>query len=151
LGVPPGEHKPEHGIFIQPTFRNVTDGLSQTMLVREVAGRPDSWWNSAHNPDIDGPWLLFEVSSYGASASLRIQVAPRELYNHYFMLTTHHPTGAHVLMCDGSTRLLGIDTHVEVISAMATARIGDRGDIPLEEFLKGFLSKPPRRPPPGGG
>jgi hypothetical protein len=49
-------------------------------------------------------------------------------------------------MCDASTHFLSNDTDPEVVSAMVTRDLGDRGDEPLEQFLKRFL--PPRRDPP---
>jgi prepilin-type N-terminal cleavage/methylation domain-containing protein/prepilin-type processing-associated H-X9-DG protein len=107
----------------------ITDGTSNTILVAEAAGRPKLWraGRSVLDEYADGsawaaPGLLHgEGSTYDGAT----QPGPcainctnkREVYS-------FHPTGANVLMADGSVRFLKAGIDIRVFARLVT-RAGD--------------------------
>jgi prepilin-type processing-associated H-X9-DG protein len=123
--------------YVQPSLSEITDGLSQTILVREFAGMPDV--KSKHGKDVVGPWGPWNLNLREEFHASDLEIWVGDSGASHGGFRTFHSAGAHVLMCDGSVRMLGFDTDIEVISAMFTRDLGDREDIPLEEFLLHFV------------
>jgi prepilin-type N-terminal cleavage/methylation domain-containing protein/prepilin-type processing-associated H-X9-DG protein len=96
------------------SLRNVTDGLSRTLLVYESSGSPaqysdgqlDNWVNS-----VEGFWIGTEwpnMYPFGVNVTNGSGIF------------SFHPGGANALLCDGSAYFLSEDTSHEVLNALAT-------------------------------
>jgi prepilin-type N-terminal cleavage/methylation domain-containing protein/prepilin-type processing-associated H-X9-DG protein len=117
----------------------VRDGLSNTLLVVEVANRPQFWRgqrlvsgsplsNSPRNHVTGGVWAsdLKGVVIDGFTADGSATPGPcgvncandNEIYS-------FHPAGSNVLMADGSTRLLKAGTPIGVVAALVTYKGGE--------------------------
>lgn len=113
------------------TLRDVSDGLSNTMIVGERAGRPDYFRRGQPDmpypyPPEQGPdhhqaawgisthvwWLIF---AHGQAVN---ETNGTGLYG-------FHASGAHVALADGSVRFLSERASPEVLSALATRSAGD--------------------------
>lgn len=109
----------------------ITDGLSQTMLVREQAGLPEfirgaNISNSEISPTHAGSfhaWIRGGSTSITWFVLLRNQ--PAVNYRNNGGIYAFHSNGAHVSMCDGSVRFLSEDTSHETVLALATRANGD--------------------------
>jgi prepilin-type processing-associated H-X9-DG protein len=86
-------------------FDQITDGTSNTIAVVEVTGSGISWTEPR---DL----VVQEVS-------FRINDAD------HLGISSHHPGGAQVLFCDGSTRFLPESTDPQLIQAMTTIAGGE--------------------------
>jgi hypothetical protein len=114
------------------SFRQVADGLSNTMIVGEIAGRPDLYE--------DGQFVR-AYDSWGGGITSRPAWA---LSGNYFCLLLNkeervnqtnrgglfsfHPGGAHAALADCSIRFMDEATDPNVIAAMAT-RAGGEDEI----------------------
>jgi hypothetical protein len=142
FGIPPSdppEPNGERSTEAQPpSLHDVTDGLTQTILVFEDAGMPDTKLrNGTNTPGDWGPWA---AGLRGESlAGPNLHIGPEYGGEPPVSIRTYHTAGGHFLMCDGSVQSLGFSTDPEVLSAMFTRDLGDREDIPLEEFLLHFV------------
>lgn len=104
----------------QPTHR-ITDGLSNTILVAERAGAPQSWNNGkltgesqpfARSNNARGAWAgwgsiglgMFDGSD-GVSPAVGDRMDCTVNCHNFFGLYGFHEEGANVLLCDGSVRL----------------------------------------------
>ena len=118
--------------------RWVTDGLSKTMIVGEMAGRGFSWAGNK----INGTWadglnigvLLMGVSgppSTGFPTSLTADTGSGATskpgsYTTWCPafgadeLIGYHPGGCLVLLCDGSSQFLTLDTSVQIVLALSS-------------------------------
>jgi prepilin-type processing-associated H-X9-DG protein len=130
--------------------RWVTDGLSKTMIVGEIAGRGYNWGSTK----ISGTWadglnlstLLTQVSgppTAGFPATLTADgtTAPYVLGSYtnwcpaYSVdeLIAFHPNGAMILLCDGSVQFITQDTDLSIILSLASRD----GAEPIEEGVIG--------------
>ena len=113
------------------SLRQVADGLSNTMIVGEIAGRPDvyadgqfveaydSWGGTTSRPT----WALS-----GNYFCLLLSKDERVNQTNRGGLFSFHPGGAHAAYADGSIRFLEDAADPNVIAAMAT-RAGGEGAI----------------------
>jgi prepilin-type N-terminal cleavage/methylation domain-containing protein len=83
LGVNPGDIDYNPTVWIQPSLRDITDGLSNTLLLRELAGRPDGKYVGGEAFALrDGPWVMAEdhtVEVGDPTIHLRIRLAPNDI------------------------------------------------------------------------
>ncbi len=119
-------------------FRQITDGLSKTMLVCELTGRgykvtsgtryPRGVWAAGLNACSVGP-------EYSASSVKKIINDTRLDYvwnhssKHGAALFSDHPGGVNVLMCDGSVHFLNETTSDPVILGLASRNVGEAVSI----------------------
>ncbi len=93
----------------------IRDGLSNTALVVEQAGKP-LHFNRSHNSEAEllreGPWATAEISSiYAAGINVDNQAG---IYSFH--------VGAMAAMCDGSVHLFSPEMEVEVITALLSRK-----------------------------
>jgi prepilin-type processing-associated H-X9-DG protein len=117
-------------------FADVTDGLTQTMLVAERSARPD-WYQ-------DG--TLYETWPYSGNRSFEHHQAAWAISTHFIWLVPYnvnginhdnmsgiysfHPSGAHCLFADGSVQFLSDSVDEQLLNAWATRSCGD---LPVDE------------------
>ena len=93
------------------SFRNITDGTSNTLLVVEASGSGINWLEPS---DLDAQQISYQVNNPAEPAGIQ----------------SDHPGGANVAMCDGSVRFVSEQTPIEVLKSMATIAGGE----PVSEF-----------------
>ena len=124
----------------------VTDGLSNTILVAECAGRPNlyqrgilvpdgatpkTWSGSSTHPfPVGGVWASHNKGFLidGASSSGYTNTTPGVAgvnFSNDNEIYAFHPGGAHVLMGDGSVRMVAEMMSLQVLCAMATRAGGE--------------------------
>lgn len=130
--VPPDVLSPSRRI--KPChLRAIADGLSQTVLLAEQAGKPQRYnerheiepagersaipilsgfveWNTTH---AEGAWATAEMGTFHAGVNRDNHAGPYAFHD-----------GANVAMCDGSVTMLHADMNWEVLSALLS-RDGD--------------------------
>ncbi len=118
-------------------FREITDGLSNTILVFEQAGRPNFYIGremqpsntSMTNPKYWGCWASYQsVTAQGNNAN----IPPTGAGGNYTMNRTNsqgvysfHRGGAIFGICDGSVRFIGENVSLPLLIAMWTANGGE--------------------------
>ncbi|MGD9722531.1 MAG: DUF1559 domain-containing protein [Pirellulales bacterium] len=112
--------------------RQITDGLSHTMIVGELTGR--AWEKTPEGVGRDVPnggW------AYGTNViPIRFQINRLDKYGrpdawtNPAQLYSDHPGGAHALYCDGSVHFLLEETELSVLHSLAS-RAGDE-QLPIE-------------------
>lgn len=132
------------GILVSGTavsLAAVIDGLSNTILSVECAGRPNlyqrgqlvpdgttpkTWSTSSTRPfPVGGVWashnkgFLIDGAQLTGATNTTPGVAPVNFSNDNEVYA-FHPGGAHVLMADGSVRMIGESMSLQVLCAMAT-------------------------------
>jgi prepilin-type N-terminal cleavage/methylation domain-containing protein/prepilin-type processing-associated H-X9-DG protein len=116
------------------TARNISDGLTNTLLIVECSGRgvADSNGDAPGGENInelDGAWassgnlghIKLNVEVDGVSAinpPPHVNWAEEEIFS-------DHPGGANALMCDGSVRFLIDETHFSIYYALCTRNGGE--------------------------
>ncbi len=102
------------------SLRDVSDGLSSTVLLAERAGLPDRVVNGAAEPDflVWGPWLTQGQGGFNGW-DLPVNVSNEG------GIYAFHPTGANVLLCDGSVQFLATTTAPRVVTALMTRENGE--------------------------
>ena len=124
------------GADIQPVkyrtarLRDISDGLSTTMLVAERAGRPN-WYSSGKIkyswPYPDNLFLDNHQAAWAISTHFSWLILGNSAVNLDNMsgLYSFHLDGANCLFADGSVRLLSTATDERTLNAMATRSYGD--------------------------
>ena len=112
------------GAFFQNSnvsFRDFTDGLSNTIAVGEHKTRRDNGFNWTST------WA--GVAANGADAIVRIlgttDHTPNATANHIDDFSSYHVGGAHFLMGDGSVRFVSTNIDLGVYQHLATRGAGD--------------------------
>jgi prepilin-type N-terminal cleavage/methylation domain-containing protein/prepilin-type processing-associated H-X9-DG protein len=98
-----------------PRLTDVDDGLSNTLLVVEQAGKPN--WHPRTDFEVGfslGPWLTCELDGF---ADVRVNEI------NFSGIYAYHPELANVLLCDGSVRAMSTATSREFFLALVS-RIG---------------------------
>ncbi len=104
------------------SFSDCLDGLSNTILFYEQAGRPKNYvsgkWNGLELEDLDAafvPWAgSYGVNVLPASADGSTKMGPRVVNgNNAWQPYSFHAGGVHIVLADGATRLItdSIDSH----------------------------------------
>ncbi|MFO0896053.1 MAG: DUF1559 domain-containing protein [Pirellulales bacterium] len=105
------------------SLRDVTDGLSATILVYESAGSPVDVIDRVErgeNPK-EGPWLSVEWGQTDCLLSIN--------QSNVVGIFSYHPGGANVANCDGAVRYLDAGIATRVISAQLSR---DGGEVAAE-------------------
>ena len=87
--------------------QQITDGLSHTIIVAEDTGR---------GPAMDGEWANGE-NIFDVMGKIN-QTQDNEIWS-------DHPSGSHVLTCDGSARFLSDQTSTTILFALCTRANGE--------------------------
>jgi prepilin-type N-terminal cleavage/methylation domain-containing protein/prepilin-type processing-associated H-X9-DG protein len=115
---------------------SITDGTSNTFLLAECAGRNTYWWNGKRQATTisNGPW---------AAHAARLQIGGCDPSNPNYVASNNqagpravncinskeiyafHPSGANVVMADGSVRLVSSNLDINMAYALLTR---DRGE-----------------------
>lgn len=116
-------------------FRNVTDGLSNTLFVVEDAARPD-WYKAgrklfssqASDRRIGGIWAHPEnnirLDGYDATGTTQFGPCGMNCTNSDEMYS-FHPTGMNAAMCDGSARFLSESTDIRILARLISCAGGE--------------------------
>ncbi len=122
----PGERLDyEHDRCRPPRLTDVDDGLSNTLLVVEQAGKPNLIHRSL--PDIDwspwvgtvGPWLACEIDYFILDGQREVS------WCNYSSLYAYHPGVGNVLMCDGAVRGVRDTADCMVVTAIVSRSGGE--------------------------
>jgi prepilin-type N-terminal cleavage/methylation domain-containing protein/prepilin-type processing-associated H-X9-DG protein len=117
----------------------ITDGLSNTLMVGERPPSPDRWvgWWASNIADnclwaIGGPWPFKYSGDSGESCPASAYFSPGDIisYCHADHFWSFHSGGGNWLLCDGSVRFMDYSAGVTVIPNMA--RISGKEVISLE-------------------
>jgi prepilin-type N-terminal cleavage/methylation domain-containing protein/prepilin-type processing-associated H-X9-DG protein len=127
-------------VSIRPANRRmatITDGTSNTLLLAECAGRNTYWWMGQRQPNTvaNGPWAApaarlqlggCDPKNRNYPQSNNNVAGPRAVncINHK-EIYAFHPSGASVLMADGSVRLVSTNLNINTAYALLTR---DRGE-----------------------
>jgi prepilin-type N-terminal cleavage/methylation domain-containing protein len=120
------------------SFRQITDGLSQTALILERAGLPDQHFDGGaefepHDPPEYRTWGnvgLWAISGCVQFSHVYGQTG-KPLVNHDNMLGLYsfHPAGAHAAMADGSVQFVGAAVDNGVILAFVSREGGEQSRL----------------------
>ncbi len=114
---------------------SITDGLSNTLLVVEFAGRPDHYilgkkqpTNAALQwPNWWGPWASYQSSIFKTwSADGTTPNGPCTVNcNNNWGIYAFHVGGANILLCDGSVQFVGKTLDREIFAGIVTKAGGE--------------------------
>jgi prepilin-type processing-associated H-X9-DG protein len=116
-------------------FHNVSDGLSNTLLIGELAGRPDPYEKrrlvDAYPPDDPKSGMDLHAATWGISTHFvwLVGYAGVNTANHRG-LYSFHDSGANAAFADGSVRFLSEATSLKTLGAMSTRAAGDLVTLP---------------------
>jgi type II secretory pathway pseudopilin PulG len=112
----------------ETSFRQVSDGLSNTMIVGEIAGRPDIYANGRLEQEHDSWGGIINRPAWALSGSyhgILLLKDKRVNQTNRGGLYSFHPGGAHAAYGDGAIRFVDDTTDPLVIAAMATRAGGE--------------------------
>jgi prepilin-type N-terminal cleavage/methylation domain-containing protein/prepilin-type processing-associated H-X9-DG protein len=121
----------------------IADGLSNTLLVAEFAGRPDHWIKGRQQatnaalqwPNWWGPWASYNSSIFKTWSADGF--TPGSLANggpctvncsNNWGIYAFHPNGANVVLCDGSVHFVGETLDRDVFAGLVTKAGGESID-----------------------
>jgi prepilin-type N-terminal cleavage/methylation domain-containing protein/prepilin-type processing-associated H-X9-DG protein len=110
-----------------PRLTDVDDGLSNTLLIVEQAGKPDFVLKSDPSRDWSpwgapvGSWLACEWDSFIFDA----EVDWRLRYCNFNSLFAYHPGAANVVMCDGSVKAVQEKVDARILTKVLSRSGGD--------------------------
>jgi prepilin-type N-terminal cleavage/methylation domain-containing protein/prepilin-type processing-associated H-X9-DG protein len=111
-------------------FREITDGLSKTLLVFEASGAGVDGSNGI------GVWAAGYNASYvGHTTGSVAVINPSDYATRVWQgspntpMFSDHPGGVNVLMCDGSVHFLNQSTERSVVSGLASRNVGEAVSI----------------------
>ena len=125
---------------IQPSWDNITDGLTATIMLRELAGRPEAGrveanWDPGHRRHWEGPWIAHESGYMHVQdppgrhpTSSRGFINPENLHQNQHPLSIgvgYHPSGCNFAFCDGRVQFMSKSTPLPPLVAMLTHNAGD--------------------------
>jgi prepilin-type N-terminal cleavage/methylation domain-containing protein/prepilin-type processing-associated H-X9-DG protein len=119
------------------SFRQITDGLSQTALILERSGLPDQYFEGdakfePHDPPEYRTWGnvgLWAISGCVQFNQIYHQThKPLVNFDNMLGLYSFHPGGAHVALADGSVQLLSDATDANLVLALVSRAHGDMLD-----------------------
>lgn len=109
---------------------SITDGLSNTLLVAEFAGRPSHWIKRRRQPTNAGlrwanwwgPWAAYNSSIFKTwSADGQSPGDPCTVNcNNNWGIYAFHPSGANILLCDGSVHFISESLDRDVFAGLVT-------------------------------
>jgi prepilin-type processing-associated H-X9-DG protein len=119
----------------------ITDGTSNTLLISELAGRPDYWIKGIKQPTEGerfpawwGPWASYNCAIYktwsddgltpGGFCTINC--------NNSWGIYSFHSQGANAVFCDGSVHFLRVGLDRDVFAALVTRAGGET--IPGDAF-----------------
>jgi len=111
LSTPSSNNNPPRGAMLfnlNVAIAGITDGASNTIQVGEHPEAINAFWISGHN--------LFDQSA---------PINARPPFEHGEELTSQHPGGVNVLLCDGSARFLKQTTDPRALAALCTRNGGE--------------------------
>jgi prepilin-type N-terminal cleavage/methylation domain-containing protein/prepilin-type processing-associated H-X9-DG protein len=124
----------------QQPLAAITDGLSNTLLLAEFAGRPNHWIKGQQQPTDAalqwanwwGPWASYNSSIFktwtadgSAPGSLATGGPCTVNCNNNWGIYAFHPHGAHILLCDGSVHFVGETLDRDVFAGLVTKAGGE--------------------------
>ena len=119
----------ESTFIAQETAAQVTDGLSHTMMMTEIAGRPDHWVRGASDAPVPllSAWADYDASGFyvqGSRTNASADICLIQCDNRDEMYS-FHPAGVNCLYADGHVAKLRVDTDPRVVLAAVTPDQGD--------------------------
>jgi prepilin-type processing-associated H-X9-DG protein len=127
------------GVMVQQSvvrFKDLTDGLTNTILQVEIAGRPEHFIRRLSEGAIGGGFNTYSAWAYNAAMAINnyttdgTQTATTAVYapcimncNNQVQAYSFHVGGANAVLCDGSVRFLS-----ENMSSDNYFRLGCRND-----------------------
>ncbi len=151
LGVNGTDWQSEDGVFYldsKTRFSEITDGLSNTLMVGERPPSADfwyGWWyagygqqgtgsvdsllgvNETKAPKDNSEVTYLETCPDGPTQFMAGQSNRQCDVLHFW---SHHPGGAHFALCDGSVQFLGYSVDNEIIRSLATRAGGETAQSP---------------------
>lgn len=114
----------------QQPLAAITDGLSNTLLLAEFAGRPDHYILRQKQPDNSGlkwanwwgPWAAYNSSIFKTwSADGQTPGGPCTVNcNNNWGIYAFHPSGAYILLCDGSVHFVSKGLDRDIFAGLVT-------------------------------
>jgi prepilin-type N-terminal cleavage/methylation domain-containing protein/prepilin-type processing-associated H-X9-DG protein len=109
-------------------YRRITDGLSNTMVINEMAGRPDWYVLGAPVPGVYAQQKGWSAWAGYQSMPFRAYRADGKLPGFDCVVNcsndagiySFHPSGANTLLLDGSVQFLAEDADVDMVLGLAT-------------------------------
>jgi prepilin-type N-terminal cleavage/methylation domain-containing protein/prepilin-type processing-associated H-X9-DG protein len=115
-------------------LNQITDGLSNTLLISELAGRPEDWIMGVQQPlegerfpDWWGPWASYNSCIYKTwSADGTTAGGPCTINcSNSWGIYSFHKGGANAVFCDGSVQFLKVGLDRDVFAAIVTKSGGE--------------------------
>jgi len=117
-------------------FRDIRDGLSNTLLATEAHGRPDIWRGNRIRPgeslassgNVPGAWAAPNGLAFrGFTADGLTQPGPCAVNCSNFIggIYAFHPSGAHALLSDASVRFVSKSVDVFLMIQLVTKSEGE--------------------------